>query len=150
MRVSTCLLAVSLVGSTVPTVAETVIPVLWTVPTCSHEKLGTVTAEDGQRVHELTVDPRTADYARAFAKLAEAAGAQDANAVVVRGHKATYFTRRGARTRQPVHVQLRGAAVRIQGDAAQCASAEVDPIEFAERARRGEPIKVNSDEAYAD
>ena len=109
-----------------------------------------VIVEAGQRVHERTEDVTPADYGRAFTKLAEAAEAQGANAVVVRGHKATYFTRRGARTRQPVHVQLRGAAIRLDGDAAQCQTAEVDPLEFAERAARGEPVKVSSDEAYAD
>ena len=87
--------------------AQTVVPVLWQPPSCPHDKLGQVNIQVGIRVTEATRDllVPTVDYDRAFAKLATAAQAIGADAVVVRWHQATYFTRNKRRSHKPVHVQ---------------------------------------------
>ena len=90
------------------------------------------------------------DYDWAFAKLAAAAKAQGANAVVVRWHQATYFTRNSRRSHKPVHVQLRGAAIRTHAESGPCTFALADARDFEQRARRGEPLEVGSGEAYDD
>lgn len=132
--------------------AGTVVPVVWESPTCEHDKLGQVSTQIGTRVSETTQDTMvpTVDYGRAFTQLAIAAKAQGGNAVVVRWHQATYFTRNGRRSRKPVYVQLRGAAIRTHGEAGQCDLALADPLDFEERARGGEPVNVSSGDAYRD
>lgn len=132
--------------------AETVVPVVWQAPLCGHDKLGQVSTQTGTRVSETIKDTMvpTVDYHRAFAQLALAAQAQGANAVVVRWHQATFFTRNGRRSRKPVHVQLRGAAIRTHGDAGICSFALADPLDFEERAGSGEPVNVGSGDAYSD
>lgn len=132
--------------------AGTAIPVVWESPTCDHDKLGQVSIHTGTRVSETTKDTMvpTVDYDRAFTRLAIAAQAQGGNAVVVRWHQATYFTRNGRRSRKPVYVQLRGAAIRTHGAVGQCDLALADPLEFEERAKGGEPVNVSSGDAYND
>lgn len=126
-------------------------PVLWKPPECSHNKLGSVAIEAGKRVYGHTKDfAVVVSYADAFAKLAAAAEAEGGNAVVIRWHQATYFTRSGKRSRKPVHLQLRGAAIRIEEDAVGCDLAVVDPEEFANRAKRGDPMTVDPGDAYPD
>lgn len=131
---------------------ETAVPVLWQAPSCSHDKLGQVGIQVGTRVSETTRDllVPTVGYAAAFAALATAAQEKGADAVVVRWHQATYFTRNGRRTHRPVHVQLRGAAIGIHADARPCDLALVDPADFAERAVNGEPLDVGSGDAYGE
>lgn len=131
---------------------DTVVPVLWQAPSCSHDKLGQVSVQTGTRVTESTQDllVPTVDYAGAFTKLAMAAQAKGADAVVVRWHQATYFTRNARRSSRPVHVQLRGAAIRTHADAGPCDFALADPAEFDERARSGKPVEVGSGDAYGD
>ena len=132
--------------------APTVVPVLWQPPSCPHDKLGQVSIQVGTRVNESTRDllVTTVDYDRAFAKLATAAQAIGADAVVVRWHQATYFTRNKRRSRMPVHVQLRGAAIRTHADAGPCSFALVDPLDFEQRASSAKPVEVNSRDAYRD
>lgn len=131
---------------------DTVVPVLWQAPSCSHDKLGQVSIQVGTRVNEATQDLMvpTVDYAAAFTKLAKAAQAKGADAVVVRWHQATYFTRNARRSHRPVHVQLRGAAISIHADARPCSFALADPVAFDERARSGKPVEVNSGDAYGE
>lgn len=131
---------------------DAVPPVLWQAPSCDHDKLGQVAIQVGNRVSETTRDllVPTVDYAAAFAALATAAQAKGADAVVVRWHQATYFTRNGRRTRRPVHVQLRGAAIGIHADARPCDLALADPAAFAERAASGEAVNVGSGDAYGE
>lgn len=129
---------------------ETTSPVLWKPPECSHQKLGSVAIESGKRVYGHTKEFAAAvSYADAFAKLAAAAEALGGDAVVIRWHQATYFTRFGKRSRTPVHLQLRGAAIRIEEDAAGCDLAVVDSKEFANRAKRGDPMTVDPGDAYS-
>jgi hypothetical protein len=92
----------------------------------------------------------SADYRYAFDRLAGAARERGANAVVLRWHKATYFTRSQKRSRDPVHIQLRGAAIHLHETDGACELLEVDPHEVRARARAGEPIEVVSGGAYSD
>ncbi len=126
------------------------IPVLWRAPSCDVEKLGTVAIEEGRRVEEGTLETSipAASYPRAFEQLARQAGEKGGNAVVLRGHKATYFTRSHKRSREPVHIELRGAVIRLPAGADACTLSRVDPQVVRRRARSGEPIDVVSDEAY--
>lgn len=131
---------------------DPVVPVLWQAPACSHDKLGQVSIQVGTRVTESTRDllVPTVDYAWAFAKLATAAEAKGADAVVVRWHQATYFTRNGRRSHKPVHVQLRGAALRIHADAVPCRFALADAADMEQRAINGTPVEVTSGDAYSE
>ncbi len=131
---------------------EPVVPVVWQAPSCGHDKLGQVSIQTGVRVTEATQDllVPTVNYAGAFAKLATAAKAKGADAVIVRWHQATYFTRNGRRSHRPVHLQLRGAAIRMHADAGPCDFALADPQAFEQRASDGKPVEVGSDDAYSD
>lgn len=143
---------VLMLATPVSAATNTVVPVIWQSPACAHDKLGQVSIRVGTRVTESTQDVMvpTVDYDWAFAKLAAAAKAQGANAVVVRWHQATYFTRNSRRSHKPVHVQLRGAAIRTHAESGPCSFALADAGDFEQRARRGEPVEVGSDEAYGD
>lgn len=131
---------------------DTVVPVVSQAPLCKHHKLGQVRIQYGTRVSEATRDllVPTVDYRRAFAALAAAAEAKGGDAVIVRWHQAMYFTRNGRRSQKPVHVQLRGAVIRTQADAAPCSYAIADPVLFAERASSGKPVDVSSGDAYSE
>jgi len=131
---------------------DTVVPVVWQAPSCSHDRLGQVSIQVGTRVTESTRDllVPTVAYDRAFAQLATAARAKGADAVVVRWHQATYFTRNGRRSHKPVHIRLRGAAIRIHADAGPCSFALADPLAFEQRASSGEPVEVRSGDAYGE
>lgn len=147
---TTCTLILAIAASPLHA-QESVSPVLWKPPECSHNKLGSVAIEAGKRVYGHTKDfAVVVSYADAFAKLAAAAEAEGGNAVVIRWHQATYFTRSGQRSRKPVHLQLRGAAIRIEDDARSCDLTVVDPEEFANRAKRGDPLTVDPGDAYSD
>lgn len=148
--VTICTLALAIAVSPLHA-QEPVSPVLWKPPECSHQKLGSVAIEAGKRVYGHTKDfAAVVSYADAFAKLVAAAEAEGGNAVVIRWHQATYFTRFGKRSRQPVHLQLRGATIRIEEDAVGCDLTMVDPEEFAKRAKRGDPMTVDPGDAYSD
>jgi hypothetical protein len=67
--------------------------------------------------------------------------------VVIRGQRATFFTRNDRRSRKPVHLVLRGVAIRLPGDASECGSSLVDPLELERRSRNGEPLDVESRDA---
>ena len=151
----TAVIVAALCGSAPASAAgrsDTVLPVVWQAPACGHDKLGTVSIQVGTRVSETTRDllVPTVDYGGAFTKLALAAQAKGADAVVVRWHQATYFTRNGRRTHKPVHVQLRGAAIRVHADAKPCDFAVADPLVFDQRARDGNPVEVGSGAAYSN
>ena len=62
-------------------------PVLTDTPACEHRKLGVVSIEAGVRATEASLDkkPPAVHYGRAFERLADAAAAQGANAVVLEG-----------------------------------------------------------------
>lgn len=152
IRLKTCALTLAAIVSA-PLHADEASPmaVLWEAPSCEYRKLGSVAIEEGTRVYAHTIDNATAaSYTNAFMKLAAAAEDHGGNAVIIRWHQATYFTRFGTRSRTPVHLQLRGATIRIEGDAAGCDLMVVDPEEFAQRAKRGDPMTVDPGDAYAD
>lgn len=126
------------------------LPVLDESPACEHRKLGVVEIEAGTRVSERMPgpDPAAVNYPRAFDRLADAAAEQGANAVVLRRHRATYYTRAGRRTPQAVHVQLSGAAIRIEGDIAACRLAPADPRAYARPDGSRKIEQTTSDKAY--
>ncbi|MEH6421982.1 hypothetical protein [Pseudomonas sp. CGJS7] len=130
--------------------AAAAVPVIEATPACDYAKLGTVTAETGTRIDETSLDkaPSSASYPRAFERLAKAAQAVGANAVVLRKHRATYFTRLGKRSREAVHIDLSGAAIRIEGDMAQCQMVVLDPNDYRRSQSRLELVETTSEKAY--
>ena len=148
IRLKTCALTVAaLLSAPLHAGEDPPVAVLREAPACEYRKLGPVTIEAGHRVYEHTTDVTAVSYPKAFAKLLAAAEAKGGNAVILRGHRATYFTRRGAR--KPAHVQLRGAAIGIEDDAA-CELSAIDPREYAKRAKNAESVTMQSDAAYSD
>jgi hypothetical protein len=132
-------------------VTDTRVPVIWESPGCEHQKLGSVEVSAGEKVSEITQDPNvpTVEYGRAMDKLADAAQAKGANAVVLRFHQGVYFTFHGKRSRKPVYVKLRGGAIHMSPEAlAQCPLKPVRLAELEERSRR-EPAKAFSNEVFA-
>jgi hypothetical protein len=63
--------------------------------------------------------------------------------VVLRLHEATFFTRGKTRSRRPVLVRLKGAAISLPDSG--CELEIVDPMLVQERALRGEPVEVPPD-----
>jgi hypothetical protein len=126
------------------------LPVQDESPVCAHKKLGVVTIEAGSRVTEVSMDrnPSPVNYARAFDRLAEAAAQRGGNAVVLRRHRATYYTRSGKRTPEAVHVRLSGAAIHLEGDPAACRLVVADPRECSRRRDSDKIVQTTSDKAY--
>lgn len=132
-------------------VVDTRVPVIWESPGCDHEKLGSVEITAGEKVSEITQDPNvpTVDYGRAMDKLADAAQAKGANAVVLRFHQGVYFTYHGKRSRKPVYVKLRGGAIHMTPEAlAQCPLKPVKLGELEERSR-GKAAKAYAQDVFA-
>lgn len=128
-----------------------VVPVVWESPGCDYDKLGSVEITLGQRVSETTMDPNvpTVDYGRAMARLAEAAQARGANAVVLRQHQGVYFTLKGKRSREPVYVKLSGGAIRLTPEAmAKCPLMPVSVADLRERSRSEKAVNATSREAF--
>lgn len=130
-------------------VAPAILPVLLGSPTCDHAKLGSVTVRVGEQVSGITQDARvaTVQYRSAFAKLRDAAQQDGANAVVLRGHQAVFFTFHGKRSRDPVYIKLRGAAIAL-ADMGQCQFEVADADQLQRQARAGEATNVSSHEAF--
>lgn len=152
IRLKSCaLILAAIVAAPLHASEASPVAVLWEAPACEYRKLGSVAIEAGKRVYGHTTENATAvSYTNAFMRLAAAAEDHGGNAVIIRWHQATYFTRFGTRSRTPVHLQLRGATIRIDGDAAGCDLMVVDPEEFAKRAKRGDPMTVAPGDAYSD
>lgn len=132
--------------------SQGIVPVIWESPGCEHDKLGSVDITVGERVSEITQDPNvpTVEYGRAMAKLARAAGDKGANAVVLRWHQGVYFTFHGKKSRKPVFIRLRGAAIRLSSEAmAQCDLKPVTVADLEDRSRRGKPVNANARDVFA-
>jgi len=132
-------------------VVATVVPVVLESPGCEHEKLGVVEITLGEKVSEITQDDKvpTVDYGRAMDKLVAAAQERGANAVVLRVHQGVYFTHQGRKSRKPVYVKLRGAAIRMTPEAlAQCPLTPLSVAELEARSREGKPMNVSSRTAF--
>ncbi|QWP76572.1 hypothetical protein J5226_23830 [Lysobacter sp. K5869] len=127
-------------------------PVLVDMPACEHRKLGVVSIEAGTRVSEASLDksPPAVHYGRAFARLADAAAAQGANAVVLRGHRATFYTPPGLEKPKVVHVRLNGAAIRIEGDPAACALVVADPLRYKRESDAPGVVQTTAAQAYSE
>ncbi|MGH8082600.1 MAG: hypothetical protein ACREP7_18635 [Lysobacter sp.] len=130
--------------------AAAAVPVIEATPACAYRKLGTVEAEAGARIKEDSMDkrPSPASYVKAFDSLSKAAQSLGANAVVLRSHRATYFTYFGRRTREAVHIDLSGAAIHIEGDPAQCAVTVLDPNDYRRAGSNRGVVETTSDQAY--
>ncbi len=131
---------------------QRVVPVIWESPGCEHDKLGSVEVTVGEQVSEITQDPNvpTVEYGRAMAKLARAAGDKGANAVVLRWHQGVYFSFKGRKSRKPVFVKLRGAAIHLSPEAmAQCPLKPVMVADLEDRSRSGKPVNASSRDVYA-
>lgn len=119
------------------------VPVLWREPSCGYDKLGSVTATTGTEVSAQTADVAwvpPADYHVAFQRLGEAARARGGNAVVLRKHEATFFSKARSRSRRPVLVRLNGAVIRLP--LRNCELEHVDPNVMLARAMSGQPFDV--------
>jgi hypothetical protein len=131
---------------------QRVVPVILESPGCDHDKLGSVEVTLGEHVSEITQDPNvpTVEYGRAMARLARAAGDKGANAVVLRWHQSVYFTFKGRKSRKPVFVKLRGAAIHLSPEAmAQCPLTPVTVADMEDRARNGKPVNASSRDVFA-
>ncbi len=131
---------------------ERVVPVILESPGCEHDKLGSVEVTVGEHVSEITQDPNvpTVEYGRAMAKLARAAGDKGANAVVLRWHQGVYFTHHGKKSRKPVFVKLRGAAIHLSPEAlAQCPLKPVSVADLEDRSRSGKPVNAYARDVFA-
>lgn len=131
---------------------QRVVPVILESPGCEHDKLGSVEATVGEHVSEITQDPNvpTVEYGHAMAKLARAAGDKGANAVVLRWHQAVYFSFKGKKSRKPVFVKLRGAAIRLSPQAlAQCPLTPVTVADLEDRARNGKSVNAYARDVFA-
>jgi hypothetical protein len=132
---------------------ERVVPVVWESPGCEHDKLGSIEITLGERVSEITQDPNvpTVEYGRAMARLAKAAGDKGANAVVLRWHQGVYFTFRGKKSRKPVFVKLRGAAIHLSPQAlAECPLKPITVAELEDRSRSGKPVNAYARDVFAE
>ncbi|MET4729452.1 hypothetical protein ABIE09_003266 [Lysobacter enzymogenes] len=127
-------------------------PVLTDTPACEHRKLGVVSIEAGIRATEASLDkkPPAVHYGRAFERLADAAAAQGANAVVLRGHRATFYTPPGMERPQVVHLRLNGAAIWIEGDPSACALALADPRQYKRNSDAPGIVQTTSVQAYSE
>lgn len=127
-------------------------PVVTDTPACEHRKLGVVSIEAGVRATEASLDykPPAVHYGRAFERLADAAAAQGANAVVLRGHRATFYTPPGMEKPKVVHLRLNGAAIRIEGDPGECALVLADPQKFKREVDAPDVVNMTSQQAYAE
>lgn len=146
MRTMLWILAVLVVqgGASAPVHASgDAVPVLEAGPACKHDKLGVVAAKEGTEVRAGTKERNVpaADYRIAFRRLGDAAAERGANAVVLRAHDATFFTIGRGRSPRPVHVTLRGAAIRVL-DPANCTMDPLDPLELQRRAINDRVEKV--------
>ena len=132
---------------------ERVVPVVWESPGCDHDKLGSVEVTVGEHVSEITQDPNvpTVEYGRAMARLGKAASDKGANAVVLRWHQGVYFTFRGKKSRKPVFIKLRGAAIQLSPQAlAQCPLKVVTVADLEDRSRSGKPVNAYARDVYAE
>jgi hypothetical protein len=131
---------------------ERYVPVVLESPGCEHDKLGSVEVTAGERVSEITQDPNvpTVEYGLAMARLAKAARDKGANAVVLRWHQGVYFTHNGRKSRKPVFVKLRGAAIHLSPEAlAQCPLEPVSVADLEDRSRNGKPVNAYARDVFA-
>ncbi|AXK70917.1 hypothetical protein DWG18_00510 [Lysobacter sp. TY2-98] len=126
-------LAVSTVSAGEPAASQ--IPVLSAMPACALERVGSVSGSDGREpsANAREVSMGGADYRRAFAGMTNAAIKRGANAVVLTGHNAQFFTRGNSASRRPVYIALDGVAIKL-ADATHCALQVQDPDALLKRA----------------
>ena len=106
--------------------------ILETEPPCISARVGWVQSDLGDE----RPDPRrgglvlSVSYKRAFEKLKSAAAERGADAIVLREHRADYFTKGTGRPRRPTYIALAGVGVRIKDISGECSLAHIDLAEF--------------------
>lgn len=106
-------------------------------PRCMERRLGPVTANVGAVVPSLNTGmrPLSVAYSRVFRQLQQAAMEKGGTAVVLRGHRADYFTKDSRVPKRPTYIELQGTAIVLADDRANCSLATLDPEVFEQRAR---------------
>ena len=123
-------------ASVIPAAGASEVYVLQSSPACIEQNLGSVQVTLG----EERPDPRRGgivlgvSYKKAFDKLKDAAVKRGGNAVVLREHRADYFTIGARRAPRPTYVALSGTVIRIHDPADSCSLARIDPVKFAREA----------------
>lgn len=117
-------------------------------PACVKDRLGQVSITLGSREPNLRTGmrPTPVSYRQAFEKLQEAASAKGGEAVVLRGHEASYFTKSARQARRPTFLSLQGAVVNLEAHGVGCPIARLDPVEFERDAiaRQREDVVKNT------
>jgi hypothetical protein len=112
--------------------------VLSDFPRCMESRLGPVSARLGERdpnTHTGMV-PVGVSYQRVFNRLREAAEQKGGNAVVLRSHRADYFSKSARRPTRPTYIELLGTAVVLKEERDDCRLAVIDTVQFEQDARR--------------
>ena len=112
--------------------------VLSDFPRCMESRLGPVSARLGERApnpHTGTV-PVGVSYQRVFHRLREAAEQKGGNAVVLRSHRADYFSKSARRPTRPTYIELLGTAVVLKEERDDCRLAVIDTVQLKQDARR--------------
>lgn len=132
--------------------ADFAVPILLEPPSCSVQRLGSISAEVGMKVNESTDDDSvpTVRASAALKKLAAASEQVGGNAVILRSRQGVYFTRNGRRSSAPVYIKLIGGAVRLPEDASACRLVHVDAESMDLEMRGRPPSQTTSRHAYAE
>ena len=101
-------------------------------------RLGPVSARLGERdpnTHTGMV-PVGVSYQRVFNRLREAAEQKGGNAVVLRSHRADYFSKSARTPTRPTYIERLGTAVVLKEERDDCRLAVIDTVQFEQDARR--------------
>lgn len=145
--VAICLLGTALQAVRAAEPGSRFVRVLSQSPACVEKRLGLVTVELGSKEenNRSAMRPPRVSYRKAFARLAEAAQEKGGDAVILRDHRAAYLSKGGHHSWRPSYVWLKGAAVRLEADAASCELVVIDPGEYARDLRRKQRQDVSKD-----
>lgn len=106
-------------------------------PRCMERRLGPVTANVGTVEPSLNTGmrPPSVAYSRVFRQLQRAALERGGDAVVLRGHRADYFSKDSRVPKRPTYIELQGTAIVLRDERPGCRLALLDPAVFEQRAR---------------
>jgi len=142
-------LVVALSASAAGTSSE--VQLLMNAPDCVTERLGQVSISLGTKEPNLRTGmrPNSVSYEKAFDRLQEAASAAGGDAVILRGHEASYFTKSARQARRPTFLVLRGAVVKLRGHGTGCMLAKLDRAAFVRDALAKERTDAVKDTGMA-
>lgn len=104
--------------------------VLSDFPRCMESRLGPVSARLGERdpnTHTGMV-PVGVSYQRVFNRLREAAAQKGGNAVVLRSHRADYFSKSARRPTRATYIERLGTAVVLKEERDDCRLDVIDTV----------------------